>query len=212
MNKLPEFKPLPDLGNINDNYISAFNNGLSILECLYYLQGYVKITYDSMDSLLNDWNNFQTIVNEQLSKIASDEVKKILTGWLNDGTFENIIKQSDIWNQKLDKTGGTLTGNLLLSTNVILKALNKVGSQITVYENFYDDISKTFQYFGDLTTNFVMKSKEKPVWKSPNGDFTLLLQDDLKKINDQLKVINLNLEKLNANIEKCAFFSEVTNQ
>ena len=89
--KLPEFKPLPELGNVASNYMSAFNVGMNIYEALAYLQGYVQITYNSMDDLLNDWNNFEAFVTENINQIANEKTQEILNQWLEDGTLSELL-------------------------------------------------------------------------------------------------------------------------
>lgn len=101
--KLPEFKPLPELGNVASNYMSAFNVGMNIYEALAYLQGYVQITYNSMDDLINDWNNFETYVTENITQIANEKTQEILNQWLSDGTLNDLIAQNPMWNKKADK-------------------------------------------------------------------------------------------------------------
>ena len=78
MNKLPQFKPLPEVDNLRSNYMSAFNHGMNIYEALVYLQGYVQITYKSMDDLINDWDNFEQYVTENISQIANEKTQEIL--------------------------------------------------------------------------------------------------------------------------------------
>lgn len=89
--KLPEFKPLPELGNVSSNYMSAFNVGMNIYEALSYLQGYVQITYNSVDDLINDWNNFEAYVTENINQIANEKTQEILNQWLEDGTLSEIL-------------------------------------------------------------------------------------------------------------------------
>ena len=81
MSKLPEFKPLPDVGNLSSNYMSAFNHGMNIYEALVYLQGYVQITYNSMDDLLNDTQNIDetlSFIKERIKKEKSVAVESKL--------------------------------------------------------------------------------------------------------------------------------------
>lgn len=91
--KLPEFKPLPELGNVSSNYMSAFNVGMNIYEALAYLQGYVQITYNSVNDLIDDWNNLEAWIQENLITAANEKTQEILQGWLDDGTIHDILTQ-----------------------------------------------------------------------------------------------------------------------
>ena len=119
--KLPEFKPLPELGNVSSNYMSAFNVGMNIYEALTYLQGYVQVTYSSQKEIVDDWNNLETWIQENLITAANEKTQEILQGWLDDGTIHDILVQkatSDILGTiKLGKTYENGRFPLLLDEN-----------------------------------------------------------------------------------------------
>lgn len=70
--KLPEFKPVPDIGNITNAYLSAFNTGMTIYECLSWLQGYVQANRDALVQLIGDLTKFQESIEAALNELVKN--------------------------------------------------------------------------------------------------------------------------------------------
>lgn len=70
--KLPEFKPVPDIGNITNAYLSAFNTGMTIYECLSWLQGYVQANRDALVQLIGDLSKFQASIEAALNELVKN--------------------------------------------------------------------------------------------------------------------------------------------
>ena len=188
----PKFEPLPNVGNVVSNSVTAFNQGYNLYQCINYLQGYVSIVYENMDALLADWNNFQQVVNENITKIATEETQKVLNQWLEDGTLNNLIAQNPLWNQKLDKSGGTMTGPLKLGSNADIR-----------FENDDNILKKdgTNLVLGNNVMGAVITSSEKPVWL--NGESVkneIALQSDIQSL-----VASINA--LNDTLQRCGFLT-----
>lgn len=192
MSDIPKFEPLPNVGNVVSNNVTAFNQGYNLYQCINYLQGYVSIAYNSMDELLDDWNNFQQVVNENITNIATEETKKILNQWLEDGTLNDLIENAPLWNQKLDKSGGTMTGPLKLGNNADIR-----------FENDDNILKKngTDLVLGNNVLDAVIASSEKPVWM--NGDSVkneIALKSDIQSL-----ITSINA--LNDTIQRCGFLT-----
>ncbi len=179
MSDLPKFDPLPNIGNVVSNNVTAFNQGYNLYQCINYLQGYVYIVYENMDVLLDDWNNFQQVVNEKIPSIASEETQKILNQWLEDGTLNDLIAQNPLWNQKLDKSGGTMTGNIKFSENTKIVGTTPGGNDIDLIHNTNDGASGNYVQFGDPDAKTVINSSQQPVWHNGDDDYLLLTQSQL---------------------------------
>lgn len=152
--KLPEFKPLPELGNVASNYMSAFNVGMNIYEALTYLQGYVQTTYNSMDDLINDWNNFETYVTENINQIANEKTQEILNQWLSDGTLNELISQNPMWNQKANKDDLSPRENLLINADFKRGIINQRGQTSYVATNKTTfTIDRWKIYYGTVKVN-----------------------------------------------------------
>lgn len=187
MSDLPKFEPLPNVGNVVSNNVTAFNQGYNLYQCINYLQGYVSIAYNSMDELLDDWNNFQQVVNENITNIATEETQKILNQWFEDGTLNDMIAQAPLWNQKLDKTGGTMTGPLKLGSNADIR-----------FENDVNILKKngTDLVLGNNLLCAVIASSEKPVWL--NGESVkneIALKSDIQSLVSSINALNETLQR-----------------
>lgn len=179
MSDLPKFEPLPNVGNVVSNNVTAFNQGYNLYQCINYLQGYVAIVYENMDALLADWNNFQQVINENITNIATEETQKVLNQWLEDGTLNNLIAQNPLWNQKLDKSGGTMTGNIKFSENTKIVGTTPGGNDIDLIHNTNDGASGNYVQFGDPDAKTVINSSQQPVWHNGDDDYLLLTQKQL---------------------------------
>lgn len=181
MSKLPEFKPLPDVGNLSSNYMSAFNHGMNIYEALVYLQGYVQITYNSMDDLLNDWTNFEQYIDENISQIANEKTQEILNQWKSDGTLNEIIAQNPLWNQKVNKAGDVMTGDLQFQENTGVYGTTQGGQKVNLAKTRHVG-SSDYVDFGDDDNQAVIYSKDKPVWSKNGSNKDLVTEDELLNI------------------------------
>ena len=179
MSDLPKFEPLPNVGNVVSNNVTAFNQGYNLYQCINYLQGYVSIVYENMDALLDDWNNFQKVINENIDNIATEETQRILNQWLSDGTLNNLIAQNPLWNQKLDKTGGKMTGNIKFSENTKIVGTTPGGNDIDLIHNTNDGASGNYIQFGDPDAKSVINSNQQPVWHNGDDDYLLLTQKQM---------------------------------
>lgn len=179
MSDLPKFEPLPNVGNVVSNRVTSFNQGYNLYQCINYLQGYVSIVYENMDALLDDWNNFQQFLDENITKIATEETQRVLNEWLEDGTLNDLIAQNPLWNQKLDKSGGTMTGNIKFSENTKIVGTTPGGNDIDLIHNTNDGASGNYVQFGDPNAKTVINSSQQPVWHNGDDDYLLLTQKQL---------------------------------
>lgn len=187
MADLPKFEPLPNVGNVVSNNVTAFNQGYNLYQCINYLQGYVSIVYESMDDLLDDWNNFQQVVNENITNIATEETQKILNQWVKDGTLNDMIENAPLWDQKLDKAGGTMTGPIKLASNADIR-----------FENDDNLLKKngTDLVLGNNLLTAVIESSEKPVWM--NGESVkneIALKSDIQSLISSINALNDTLQR-----------------
>lgn len=185
MNKLPEFKPLPDVGNLSSNYMSAFNHGMNIYEALMYLQGYVQITYKSMDDLINDWDNFEQYIDENLSQIANEKTQEILNQWKSDGTLNEIIAQNPMWNQKVNKAGDVMSGDLQFQENSGVYGTSQGGQKVNLAKTRHVG-SSNYVDIGHDDSQAVIYSKDKPIWSKNGSNKDLLTEEDISNVLTQL--------------------------
>lgn len=194
MSNLPEFKPLPDVNNLSSNYMSAFNHGMNIYEALVYLQGYVKITYNSMDDLLNDWNNFEDYISENLSPIVNEKTQEILNQWKSDGTLNEIISQNPMWNQKVNKAGDVMSGDLQFQENTGVYGTSTSGGKVNLAKTRHVG-SSDYVDIGHDDSQAVIYSKEKPIWSKNGTNKDLITEEDISNIVTQLNTLLSYLQR-----------------
>lgn len=176
--KLPEFKPLPELGNVTSNYMSAFNVGMNIYEALAYLQGYVQITYNSVNDLIDDWNNFETYVTENIQTIANEKTQEILNQWLEDGTLNELIATNPQWALKVNKAGDVMSGDLQFQENTGVYGTLHSGDKVNIISHTYTG-TDDYTQVGDSNAQTVVRSKDRPVWYDGSQNQDLLVEEDL---------------------------------
>lgn len=188
MSSLPEFKPLPDVGNLSSNYMSAFNHGMNIYEALVYLQGYVQITYNSMDDLLNDWNNFEEYITENITPIVNEKTQEILNQWKSDGTLNEIIAQNPLWNQKVNKAGDVMSGDLQFQEDTGVYGTSASGQKVNLAKTRHVG-SNNYVDIGYDESQAVIYSNEKPVWSNNGINKDLITEEDISNIVTQLSTL-----------------------
>lgn len=188
MSKLPEFKPLPEVDNLSSNYMSAFNQGMNIYEALVYLQGYVQITYNSMDEFLDDWNNFEQYVTEHITPIVNEKTQEILNQWESDGTLNEIIAQNPLWNQKVNKAGDVMSGDLQFQHNTGVYGTSQGGQKVNLAKT-RNVGSSDYVDIGDDNSQAVIYSNEKPVWSNNGSNKDLITEEDISNIVTQLNTL-----------------------
>lgn len=193
MNKLPQFKPLPEVDNLRSNYMSAFNHGMNIYEALVYLQGYVQITYNSMDDLLNDWNNFEQYITENISQIANEKTQEILNQWKSDGTLNEIIVQNPLWNQKVNKAGDVMSGDLQFQDNTGVYGTLHSGTKVNMISHSYTG-TDDYTQIGDDNAQAVIHSEKRPVWYDGSKNQDLLVEEDLNTTKSDIREIQDKIE------------------
>lgn len=199
MSDLPKFEPLPNVGNVVSNRVTSFNQGYNLYQCINYLQGYVAIVYENMDALLDDWNNFQQFIDEKISNIATEETQRVLNQWLSDGTLNELISKNPLWNQKLDRSGGTMTGNIKFSENTKIVGTTPGGNDIDLIHNTNDGASGNYVQFGDPDAKSVINSNQQPVWHNGDDDYLLLTQ---KQMDDALAgKVSKSGDKMTGNLD-----------
>lgn len=192
--KLPEFKPLPELGNVASNYMSAFNVGMNIYEALAYLQGYVQIAYTSLDDLIDDWNNFETYVTENINQIANEKTQEILNQWLEDGTLNELIATNPQWALKVNKAGDVMSGDLQFQENTGVYGTLHSGTKVNMISHSYTG-TDDYTQVGDSNAQLVMRSKNRPVWYDGSQNQDLLVEEDLTDLSGKVDTIQSKIEE-----------------
>lgn len=133
-NILPKYSELKLSGkNLAQQYVSAFNTGMNIYQCINQLQGYIEWTVKAVNDVVIQWNEN---IDENL-KNTMQYVKDQLPS-LVDERIEIAIKQlQDEYNitlEKLDKeqkTQATQISNINSQLETINSQLETINNEIT---------------------------------------------------------------------------------
>ena len=72
-NVLPKYEPIKLSGkNLAQNYVSAFNTGMNIYQCINYLQGNIDWTIKAVNDVVKSWNNEVSESIEQSKAIVKE--------------------------------------------------------------------------------------------------------------------------------------------
>ena len=74
---LPNFSKMPELTTLNTQFVSSFNTGLTIYQCLNYLEGYVELTYEGLVKLIEELEEFRTELITYIETMETDLNNKI---------------------------------------------------------------------------------------------------------------------------------------
>ena len=127
-NILPKYSELKLGGkNLAQQYVSAFNTGMNIYQCINQLQGYIEWTVQAVNDVVIQWNEniAENLVN------TMQYVKDQLPG-LVDERIEIVINQlQDKYNttlEKLDKEQKSQASQILSINNQLLIINNEITS------------------------------------------------------------------------------------
>lgn len=82
---LPKYEPIKLSGkNLAQNYVSAFNTGMNIYQCVNYLQGNIDWTIKAVNDVVKSWN---TEVSESIDQskaiVRETTTEQFNTEWTN---------------------------------------------------------------------------------------------------------------------------------
>lgn len=122
---LPKYEPIKLSGkNLAQNYVSAFNTGMNIYQCINYLQGNIDLTIKAVNDVVKSWN---TEVSESIDQskaiVRETTTEQFNTEWTN--------KQPELIEQV-----NTLTTNQFNNEKSIFNdELNALKSRMDTFSN-----------------------------------------------------------------------------
>ena len=149
---LPKYNELKLSGkNLAQQYVSAFNTGMNIYQCINQLQGYIEWTVQAVNDVVIQWNeniaknleNTMQYVKDQLPCLVDERIE-IAINQLQDKyntTLEKLDKE-----QKAQATQISNINNQLLTINNQLLTIN---NEITSLKELCNTMQSSIQ--GNLT-------------------------------------------------------------
>lgn len=127
-NILPKYSELKLGGkNLAQQYVSAFNTGMNIYQCVNQLQGYIEWTVQAVNDVVIQWNENIAKNLENTMQYVKDQLPGLV-----DERIEIAINQlQDKYNttlEKLDKEQKAQTAQILDINNQLLKINGEITS------------------------------------------------------------------------------------
>ena len=160
---LPKYDPLKLNGiNLAQNYVSAFNTGMNIYQCVNQLQGYIEWLINSVNTVVKTWNDS---VDETLSmsikivkdtttqqfNVAWEEKQPVLTEQVNTLTTNKFDEK---W-EKVQHTLETLENNVSLIKSgttdyyVLTESKDKNTKKLDYYFKYDTDYLPNAPYYSN---------------------------------------------------------------
>jgi chromosome segregation ATPase len=130
-NILPKYNGLKLSGiNLAQQYVSAFNTGMNIYQCINQLQGYIEWTVKAVNDVVIQWNEN---IAENLEN-TMQHVKDQLPGLVDERIEIAINQLQDKYNttlEKLDNEQKTQAAQILNINNQLLTMNNQLSTMNT---------------------------------------------------------------------------------
>lgn len=144
-NILPKYSELKLSGkNLAQQYVSAFNTGMNIYQCINQLQGYIEWTVQAVNDVVIQWNEN---IAENLEN-TMQYVKDQLPGLVDERIEIAINQLQDKYNTTLEKLDKEQKAQATQISN-INKQLLTMNNEITSLKELYNTMQSSIQ--GNLT-------------------------------------------------------------
>lgn len=149
---LPEYQPIKLNGiNLAQSYVSAFNTGMNIYQCINQLQGSIEWLVKAVNDVVVEWN--KTIETTQAATIQY--VKDQLPGMVDERVTEAITQLQEQYAttlEKLDKeqkAQATLIASINTHLTNIDDEINKLKAKDTEHDGEIAQAKAQFTIFRD---------------------------------------------------------------
>lgn len=156
---LPKYEPIKLSGkNLGQNYVSAFNTGMNIYQCVNYLQGNIDWTIKAVNDVVKSWN---TEVSESIDQskaiVRETTTEQFNTEWTNKQP-ELIEQVNTLTTNQFNEDWGILENRInttLETQNTTLEnqntKINSIQTQQTNLANEQTTLSNRMDTFTSLS-------------------------------------------------------------
>lgn len=171
---LPKYEPIKLSGkNLAQNYVSAFNTGMNIYQCVNYLQGNIDWTIKAVNDVVKSWNTEVSESIDQMKAIVRETTtEQFNTEWTN--------KQPELIEQV-----NTLTTNQFNNEKSIFNdELNALNSRMDTFSNPNLLINPDFKINQRGATSYEQQGYSVDRWKifnvtvTPNDNGGITVKND----------------------------------
>lgn len=172
---LPKYEPIKLSGkNLAQNYVSAFNTGMNIYQCVNYLQGNIDWTIKAVNDVVKSWNTAVSESIDQTKAIARETTTELFnTEWTN--------KQPELIKQVI-----TLTTNQFNNEKSIFNnELDALDARMDTFSNPNLLINPDFKINQRGATSYEKQGYSVDRWKITNVTVTPNANGDITVKNDK---------------------------
>lgn len=147
-NILPKYSELKLSGkNLAQQYVSAFNTGMNIYQCINQLQGYIEWTVKAVNDVVIQWNenieenlkNTMQYVKDQLPSLVDERIE-IAIKQLQD-KYNTTLEKLD----KEQKAQATQISNINSQLETINSQLETINNEITNLKELCNTMQSSIQ-------------------------------------------------------------------
>ena len=151
-NILPKYDELKLSGkNLAQQYVSAFNTGMNIYQCINQLQGYIEWVIKAVNDVVVQWNE---TVDSQIKYAINESVKESVKESVN-ASKQATTEQFNIEWEKVQHTLETLENNVSLIKSgttdyyVLTESKDKNIKKLDYYFNYDTDYLPNAPYYSN---------------------------------------------------------------
>lgn len=155
-NILPKYNELKLSGkNLAQQYVSAFNTGMNIYQCINQLQGYIEWVVKAVNDVVVQWNE---IIDKQIKYAIDKSVDECVKASIN-ASKQATTEQFNIEWEKVQTTLETLENNVSLDKHgtgmycVLTESKDKNIKKLDYYFKYNGEYNPTAPYY--INTLFV---------------------------------------------------------
>lgn len=140
-NILPKYNGLKLSGkNLAQQYVSAFNTGMNIYQCINQLQGYIEWTVQAVNDVVIQWNENIAKNLEDTMQYVKDQLPSLVDERI-DIAINQLQDKYDITLEKLDNEQKAQATKILNINNQLLT----INNEITSLKNLCNTMQSSIQ-------------------------------------------------------------------
>lgn len=129
---LPKYEPIKLSGkNLAQNYVSAFNTGMNIYQCVNYLQGNIDWTINAVNNVVKSWNTEVSESIDQSKAIARETTKEQFNVEWENKQPELIEQVNTLTNNQFNENLGVLDNRINTTLETQNTKINSIQKQQT---------------------------------------------------------------------------------
>ena len=139
---LPKYEPIKLSGkNLAQNYVSTFNTGMNIYQCVNYLQGNIDWTIKAVNDVVKSWNNeVSESIDQSKAIVRETTTEQFNTEWTNKQP-ELIEQVNTLTTNQFNEDWGVLENRINTTLETQNTKINSIQTQQTNLANEQNTLS-----------------------------------------------------------------------